>query len=345
MDKKNEQVKNQHYIPRSYLKNFGYLVNSYTRPSGKVDEKWSIYNVENGGEIKTNSTKKICKEEYLYDLPLVDEEFRQSIEKAYDVQIDKHFGEVTRFLCNPRNKILTNEMREKVLKCFLSLHFRTPKFVKVNEDELLKNGYTLEQIKLLKTEKLEKHLEDFEKLFNSKLNCSLCINEAYGKYQYISGDNPVIFRHPTKDEIDVFSPENIVHIPISPKYCLTILPESETVDTPTFQRYYHPNHHVITINYDIERLHEKFIFGTKISLIDYLNESPFYKAPADNNHPLVLGLKNTLDGLNKCLDAMKKHGIKSFEHRVIFNYYWTNEQMFREDPNNIKMAKLLGLIK
>ncbi len=53
-------VTNQHYIPKSYLKNFGYLVNIYTRPSGKVDEKWSVHNIEKGGGIKHNNTMKLA---------------------------------------------------------------------------------------------------------------------------------------------------------------------------------------------------------------------------------------------------------------------------------------------
>lgn len=338
------ETKNQHYIPRSYLKNFGYLVSTYTRPSGKIDEKWSIHNIEKGSEIKVNSTKKICQEEYLYDLPLVDEGYRQAIEKAYDKSVDRYFHEVTKFLCNPKNTKITSVLRDKVLKCFLSLYFRTPKHIAIDKDKLESEGYSIEQIQKLKTEKLESHVSNFEKLFKSKEKCSICVNEAYGNYQYISGDNPVIYRHPTGRDSDVFDPENIFHIPISPKYCLTILPESETVGSPSFQRYYHPNHNVITINYDIEKLHERYIFGTQKALQDYIEESPFYKAPADDNHPIILGMKNSLKGLENCLDAITKYGIMSFQHRVIFEYYWKSELMFREDPNNIRMAKMLGVL-
>lgn len=194
---KTQDIKNQHYIPRSHLKNFGFLVSTYTRPDGKVDEKWSIHNVERGSEIKVNNTKKICQEEYLYDLPLVDEEYRQFIEKAYDKSVDRHFSEVTKFLCNPKNSKITSTLREKTLKCFLSLYFRTPKHLSIDIEKLKSDGYTLQEIQKFKTEKLENHITNFEKLYKSKQKCSICVNEAYGDYQYISGDNPVVYRHPS----------------------------------------------------------------------------------------------------------------------------------------------------
>lgn len=63
-------VINQHYIPKSYLKNFGFLVNAKKK-------KWSLYAMTNGGEIERRTTENICSVDYLYDLPLANEEEKQ----------------------------------------------------------------------------------------------------------------------------------------------------------------------------------------------------------------------------------------------------------------------------
>jgi len=196
-----QTVKNQHYIPRSYLKNFGYLVSEYTRPSGKVDKKYSIHNIEKGGDIKVNSTKKVYKMEYLYDLPFADEQHRQFIEKAYDREVDRHFAEVTEFISDESRNTLSDEMRGKLLKCTLSLYFRTPKHVAISEKEkaIIASLPESKQQKLLdtfKTKRLEKHLENFEKLYNQKKKNGICINKSVGDWDFISGDNPVIIRAP-----------------------------------------------------------------------------------------------------------------------------------------------------
>ncbi|WP_405224663.1 DUF4238 domain-containing protein [Dokdonia sp. Asnod1-B02] len=343
----NQIVKNQHYIPRSYLKNFGYLVSEYTRPSGKVDKKYSIYNIEKGGDIKVNSTKKVCKMEYLYDLPFANEQHRQFIERAYDKEVDRHFAEVTEFISDESLKTISDEMREKLLKCALSLYFRTPRHVAISEKEKaivsrLPEGKQQKLLDTFKTRRLEKHLENFEKLYNQKKKNGICINKAVGDWDFISGDNPVIIRAPSGQFIDVFSLENIIHVPFSPKFCITIMPDTETNEVPTFARYDYPNHHIMTINYDIEERHDQYIFGSEKALNDYINESPAYKAPASENDQRVLAIKNTVLGLQHFTKVLEQYGPFSKESRAVFLYYWHSIPAFKEDPNNIKLKKQLG---
>lgn len=340
-------VKNQHYIPRSYLKNFGYLVTEYTRPSGKVDKKYSIHNIEKGGVIKVNSTKKVCKMEYLYDLPFADKEHRQFIEKAYDQEVDRHFSEVTEFISNESNRTISDEMREKLLKCTLSLYFRTPKYVAISKEEMraieqLPAAKQQHMIDLFKTKRLEAHLEKFKKLYEQKKSNGICINKAVGDWDFISGDNPVIIRSPNGQFVDVFSAENIVHVPFTPKFCITIMPDTDTKEVPTFTRYDYPNHHIMTINYDIEEHHEQYIFGSEQALKDYVNESPIYKAPVTDDDPRVLGLKNTLEGLIHFTKVLETYGPRSEVSKTVFLYYWNTVSAFKEDPNNIKIKKQLG---
>lgn len=340
-------VKNQHYIPRSYLKNFGYLVSEYTRPSGKVDQKYSIHNIEKGGEIKHNSTKKICKMDYLYDLPFADEKHKQFIEKAYDQKTDKHFTEVTRFIEDDQALILNNEMREKILKCGLSLYFRTPKHVALSDREnlIISKLPKNKQQKLydvFKTKRLKSHIENFDKLFHQKKNNGISINKAVGDWDFISGDNPVIVRGKSGQFEGAFDVDSIIHIPFTPKYSITIMPDNTSNENPTFNRYDYSNDSIMTINHDIEQHHEQYVFGTERALNDYLNESPIYKAPVLKNHPKVLDLKNTVLALQHFTDILEKHGPLSNQAKTVFLYYWNSIPGFRKDPNTIKLKEKLG---
>jgi hypothetical protein len=92
--------------------------------------------MENGGEIKRRTTEKICAVEYLYDLPFATGEERQFLEHAYEEHADRHFTEITEFVTNDSNLVLSSDMREKILKSCLSLYFRTPKFVDLDQKAL-----------------------------------------------------------------------------------------------------------------------------------------------------------------------------------------------------------------
>ncbi|HMK59198.1 MAG TPA: DUF4238 domain-containing protein, partial [Nitrososphaeraceae archaeon] len=96
-------VINQHYIPKSYLKNFGFLVNP-------KKNKWSVYAMENGGEIERRTTENICSVDYLYDLPFASGEERQFLEHAYEKHADRHFTEITEFITDDTQEALTGEM-------------------------------------------------------------------------------------------------------------------------------------------------------------------------------------------------------------------------------------------
>ena len=342
-----EKVKNQHYIPRSYLKNFGYIVSEYVRPSGKTDRKWGVFNKENGGEIKHNNIKKICKELYLYDLPFVDESNVQFIEHAYDKEVDRFFPEITVFVTDDSNTELSIEMREKIIKCCLSLYYRTPKFVSVDETfidliSVLPKEEQDDAYKIKKTQLLEKHLADFERLVKFKLNDGIAINKAVGKWEFITGDNPVIIREGSNKLEDVLHPRNIIHIPITSQYCITITPNSETSLQNKFTRIDYSDIWVMGINTDIERLHEQYLIGSKKGLEDYESKSPEFLAKSDENHPILVNAKALVKANLHTLIESSKHGVLSIQHQEVFMNYWNNLEVFRKDPNNIRYKKIYG---
>lgn len=336
-----KKVKNQHYIPRSYLKNFGHSVQLSKK------KQWKVYNKEDGGAIKLNNTEKICKELYLYDLPFVDESNMQFIEHAYDKEVDSYFPEITEFIINEGNTELDTEMREKIIKCCLSLYYRTPKFVSVDDtfSKLISELPESEQdeaYKIKKTELLEKHVNDFEELYKFKLNDGIAINKAVGNWDFITGDNPVIIREGSNTLENVLHPRNIIHIPLTPKFCVTITPRSEIGLHDMFVRYEYSDIWVMGINNDIEELHEKYLIGTEKGLEDYVANAPEFQDPADESHPIVVNAEALLKAITHTLEVLLMYGALSKEHREVFMHYWNNLEVYRLDPNNIRHKNELG---
>jgi len=331
-------VINQHYIPKSYLKHFGFLVNA-------KKNKWSLYAMENGGEIERRTTENICSVDYLYDLPLVEGEERQFLEHAYEAQADRHFTEIKEFITDDSKTELPSEMREKILKSCLSLYYRTPKFIELDQQalEMIQRLPIAEREhawKVKKTEILQESIYNFEALYNDKKNCGISVNKSIGKREFISGDNPVIITNGQRDLSDVLSPENIVHVPITPKYSITILPTNETTLNNTFLRYLYDDESVMYRNYDIERLHQKYLLGSQNALQAYLNEVPEYKKIVPADHSKVVSIEKRVIAGNHLLKIMEKsQGIITKEFKEQFNWYWNNLDGFKDDPNCVQFKK------
>lgn len=330
-------VINQHYIPRSYLKNFGFLVNAKKR-------RWSVYAMENGGEIERRTTENICAVEYLYDLPFATGEERQFLEHAYEEYADRHFTEITEFVNNDSNLSLSPEMREKILKSCLSLYFRTPKFVDLDQralDEIQRLPDDQQELawKIKKQQLLEDSVKNFELLYNATKHCGISVNKAVHEWEFISGDNPVIFRNRQNEVKDVLGMDNIIHMPLTPRYAISIMPANESRLHNTFYRVLYNDDHVMSINHDIEKYHQRYLLGSKMALESYLREVPAYKAPAASNHPKIQEVNVLAAALNELVRVSGMYGPFSKETKEYFNWCWNNIDAFRKDPNAQQMKK------
>jgi hypothetical protein len=333
-------VINQHYIPRSYLKNFGFIVN----PKKK---KWSLYAMEYGGEIKRRTTENVCSVDYLYDLPLAEGEERQFLEHAYELHADRNFTEITKFIIADSNKHLPEDMRDKILKSCLSLYFRTPKFVDFDQlayDSIqsLPEEEKEEAWKIKKTDLLFDSVSNFEKLYEGKRTCVITVCKAVGKWDFISGDNPVIIRNLSGKLNNVFAEDNMIFIPLTPRYLISILPPSEISEPSTLYRNLYDDDMVMTINHDIEMLHQRYLLGSQESLNEYLKEVPYYKAPVQENDPKVILMKNRLVAMEHISELFKDTGgIITSHFKGKFKYYWDNLPGFKEDLGIQGMKKML----
>jgi len=296
--------------------------------------------MEYGKEIERRTTESVCAVEYLYDLPFATGESRQFLEHAYEEHADRHFTEITEFLINDSNDTLSKEMREKILKACLSLYFRTPKFVELDQRALESVQCLPEEAqesawKIKKTKLLEDSVKNFERLYNAKKYCGISVNKSGREWEFISGDNPVIIRNKTGVLEDPFAPDNILHIPLTPRYAISIMPENEESLKNSFHRVAYDDDHVMGINYDIEKHHERYLLGTKKSLETYLTESPLYKEPAPSDHPKILKtfrIAWTVQSLVSIL--IRNNGVVTKEVKDFFNWCWENVEGFKDDPNS-----------
>lgn len=235
------QPKHQHFIPKSYLNHFGL----------KNGNKYFIYGKrKNSDEIKRLSTKDICVDRNLYTIPINDNSKKFHIEHFYANNIDNKFSFLYDFLTNKENNLISIETRYKIISTSLSLYFRTPKFLNLQNrifenlvTDLFKNpnksnleitlfGNVInisrdeaENLVKVKKEKnrikfLYQHLELYQKLIQSKLLETIWVYHINDDSELITGDNPVIIRpyaNPTDPNFDFIEYENQEIDPFDPK--------------------------------------------------------------------------------------------------------------------------------
>ena len=117
----NRETVGQHYVPRTYLKNFaeqigsGHMINVLKKDAFSVDKIIKV------------SVANICKENNVYTLPGDTEEERLYIENFYCRQFESNYNTLYAILTNPNKKVLTPEERESVIGTVVTMFYRTTK--------------------------------------------------------------------------------------------------------------------------------------------------------------------------------------------------------------------------
>jgi hypothetical protein len=127
--KKLTYTKDQHIIPRCYLKNFSdsktHLCRKFKRPH--IDNE----SVEK--ELKSYvALKKATVEEDFYTVQGIDEPMIVET-LIYSREIEVHYPRIYELLINPEIDRFDMEVRTRLLLFFLSLHCRTPKQFRLYE--------------------------------------------------------------------------------------------------------------------------------------------------------------------------------------------------------------------
>ena len=235
--------KHQHFIPRTYLKNFAHTQNGDTfliDALGKT-KRDVIYNM---------SVADICVETDLYTLKHLDGDRKYEIEDFFSDNIESKYPEIYRLLVEEKKQIISPEERVLILYTTLSMYFRTPKFLNqfvafsANLIQQLKSEKDIDSIYFLGYEfslkdksfvKIKKEIKEtnrinfiktqlalLEQFVSFKAFDSLVVIELVGEQEYITSDNPVEIGNSFIPGFDLFDADNSIYIPLDPKHALFI---------------------------------------------------------------------------------------------------------------------------
>lgn len=243
----------QHYIPKSYLNNFG--------EKRKEGQYWvdSLLRGEKN-EIFQTTTTNVCVQKNIYTLP-GEEGDRFAIERFYAREVDAVYPEVYRMLVNPNITVIGEEDKRKILNTTLSLYFRTPQFLnyrienadwvfkqitsEVNDPEQeitveLKSGEVikfklkdLDQVKQerrnkIKEEWLVGHFAEWQDFVKYKMECGIEIITVPEDVPLITSDNPVSIMdlNGKMNDENLFHHDNIIEVPVNRTTYFVIYPNS-----------------------------------------------------------------------------------------------------------------------
>jgi hypothetical protein len=249
--------KHQHFIPRSYLKNF----------AEKRDEQYWVDTVMRGEQqqIKTLPITSVCVQKNLYTLAVRDGEDRFAIEKYYASEVDGVYPAVYRMLADKSVSLITTEEKHRILNTILSLFFRTPRFLNQRitgiyqlfeqlaeaggEDgemlsielpdggrrEFIRKDLDAEWeacIQQAKADFLVSHMEEWRKFVDFKMGCGLEVITVPEELPLITCDNPVVVLglNGQPNYEDAFAINNIIEVPIDKLSYLIIYPNNVSGD-------------------------------------------------------------------------------------------------------------------
>lgn len=214
-----QQVKDQHTVPKCYLKNFSEDGSNIFRKFKKVTKE-DLTNIE---LRKPTSLKKATTKEHFYTVdkgtePMVIESI------FYSREIENYYPKYYELLINPKiSKLESLDDRSRILMCLLTLHCRTPKqfnyfFKSVPENfqdriDLIKEDY--------KTSHIGNTLINFIQTHEYKTITIVKINDSS---EFITSDNPVLILNPNGELInhkfkEQFNKDNVILIPLDHKHC------------------------------------------------------------------------------------------------------------------------------
>jgi len=244
------ETKSQHYVPRTYLKNFS------------VKRKKNYYicaaDKDNLCNILFSNIVNVCLENNIYTLKGETSEQRQAVEKFYSENIESNYQEVYNTLTDKDILTINKDMHYKIILTVITLLYRTSKLLHLHNDDRNKalervfslckqenkdyflfkearysiKGKTLKEIQN-EFKKNEKDLEILTQLDVAlrlaEIRCfdGIIVTKVQPEDYLITSDNPVILSNIQPGNIAPFDPENSINLPIDDSHVLTILPHSQ----------------------------------------------------------------------------------------------------------------------
>tara|TARA_R110002050_G_scaffold280438_1_gene427371 strand:+ start:75 stop:1181 length:1107 start_codon:yes stop_codon:yes gene_type:complete len=327
----------QHYIPKSYLKNFG---TKGRKRTFLVD----VYRINDKVELSGVSTSDICVQKNLYTIHTDEEKKKYALELFYAENVDSEYPNVYEILINPNIKHITPEQKYKILYVCLSLYFRTPTYlnyinritdeafdiasktadvksslIKMNLfgeqlefhlDELggYKESYRIKNKKKFHLE----HLEQWHKFIQYKYECNINVIKVEDKTApIITCDNPVSIKgFKTTEFIGLFNSENVITLPLDENHFLEIHPNRMSDQSMIINRLEHDKDFVFTTNFITESNADDQLIGKLGSLKKHFAIQEEYNKE-ENRSKFVKKAKHRAEELMSLLQLVEKDGFPS----------------------------------
>lgn len=304
-------VKRQHYVPRTYLKNFA----SKQKGDEFFVKALPIDNPQSDKIFEIN-IKNVCLERNLYTLPGETVDQQMLLEKFYSDEIEQHYNNIYSLLTNPAKTNVTPEERELIISTVVTTFYRTTKWINQHND-LMKRVYaqmfaicqqTGKDYFLFEGTKIsikDKSLDDLlieHKIENrpgqviTQLEVALKLIQirvisdnifvsklSDADSEFITSDNPVILQNLKGGHITPFDPSNIMKLPLDKKHVLFLIPDADEDARNLIVR-----HNVSGLFCKTEKLisnteqfqkADRFILGDDSSLNSYLQTKDLAERP------------------------------------------------------------------
>lgn len=296
------EVKRQHYVPRTYLKHF-----SQERSNDFFINRLPIKDCKESNVSKTNIIN-VCVEKGLYTLPGNSVQERMFIENFYSDEIESHYNKIYNILTDSNKKTITPEERKLVISTVVTMLYRTTKWKNIHNDLMMrvfdqmynlceqtgKDYFIFEGEKISIAGKTLKEFHNAYKIENKPSQMLIQLDLAFklielrtlndGIYvvrleeedqEFITSDNPVIYHKPGCQRTVPFDPKNILKLPLDNKHLLFLMPYANTQTSHIISRNMVKGNicftEKLTSNYEQFCNAERFLLGKESALKAYLS--------------------------------------------------------------------------
>lgn len=327
----------QHFIPKSYLKNFAY--HQWNKKQKKPKRFVDVVDIQTRSK-KYLSVGDVCVKSGLYTLSTKNGD-PYKLEKYYAEHVDALFPEVYDMLVDKKITHLSKSDKAKVLHIFLSLYFRTPKFLNfqhnltdgVIDQALDLTDPAIEQIsidlggrninfKRSESDTVKKRLREegrvaflatqFQKWHEFvafKDRCPMSVFEVEGDIDLITCDNPVFIHSSKQNRFYLFDPTNVIQVPLDRRHFLYIYPNFQASDSRSIIRAKRNKFFALVSNRQAELAAERWIIGFPGTVEKHFTDHDRY---GDINNEESLQEYNTMRKkvplLQDLANLIEKHG-------------------------------------
>lgn len=353
--------KHQHFIPRSYIKNFAVLEGDTYFVEAKLKD-------ETEPKPKPIAITNICVNKNLYTIPRKDGEDKYALEKFYAENIDGVYPEIYNLLINSEIKEITGDQRVKIIYTVLSLYFRTPHFLRSTErranaiiDNEVKNRQSANGIiefrigdrtfnfdikepetartqlkELLKLDFLTGHLDEWKRFVEHKAGAGIYVLKIKDDIDLIGSDNPIVISKPFHRVTSIFDPENIISFAIDRKHYVQIMPNTVESINQIF-RGDRDKWFAIGKNHSIEQHSEDWIYGFPGSITKHIMDQIEHGQENESNLKALEETKEKTFDMMKFVEMLEKYGIDD-ERVIAFAKELLSKKIHKDDKTLWEIA-------